>query len=219
MHKFLLQWKKLDIEQNHKYLGSVISCSGSNITAEVKLQEQADKAYFALQKTMLKIGYDPRYCLDLFIKSIRPILIHNCEILNQISEKKIKAVSNGEKQLEQLYFEFPAEKVHLRLCRNILGVSNKTSCLAVLGELSEYPVDIFAYTQMVQYWHRIAVKMKRNSLIYKVFNAVQEEYQDNHFNWMNTIRFLLNYCNLNRIWENPASISTKALGNKVKHCL
>ena len=80
--------------------------------------------------------------------------------------------------------------------------------------------DIFAYTQMVQNWHRMAVKMKRNSLIYKVFNAVHEDYQDNHFNRINTARFLLNYCNLNRIWENPASISKKASGNiNVKHCL
>ena len=130
---FIIVKKKLDIEQNHKYLGSVISCSGSNITAKVKLQEQADITYFALQKTMLKIGYDPRYCLDLFVKSKRPILTYNCEILNQISEKKIKAVTNGEKQLEQLYSESPTEKVHLRLCRNILGVSNK---------LGESPVDI-----------------------------------------------------------------------------
>ena len=163
--------------------------SGSNITAIVKLQEQADKTYFALQKTMLKIGYDPRYCLDLFVKSVRPILSYNCGILNQISEKKLKAVANRQKLLEQLYFESPSENVHRRLCRNILGVSNKTSCLAVLGKLGEYPVDIFAYTQMGQYWHRIAVKMKRNSLIYKVFSAVQEDYQNNHLNWINTIRF------------------------------
>ena len=101
---------------------------------------------------MLKIGYDPRYCLDLFVKSVRPILTYNCEILNQIPENKIKAVANGDKQLQQLYFGSPAEKIHLRLCRNILGVSNKMSCLAVPGELGEYPVDIFAYTQMVQYY-------------------------------------------------------------------
>ena len=164
---FIIVEKNWIIEQNHKYLGSVISCSGSNITAKVKLQEQADKAYFALQKTMLKIGYDPRYCLDLFVKSVRPTLTYNCEILNQISKKKIKAVANGEKHLEQLYFESPAEKVHLRLCRNILSVSNKTSCLAFLGELGEYPVDTFAYTQMVQYWHRIAVKIKETLLFIK----------------------------------------------------
>ena len=58
--QILSKWKKLDIVQNHKYLGSVISCSGSNITAKVKHQEQADIAYFALQKTMLKIGYSPQ---------------------------------------------------------------------------------------------------------------------------------------------------------------
>ena len=63
---------------------------------------------------MLKTGYNPRYCLDSCVKSVRPILTYNCEILNQIPEKKIKAVANGEKQLEQLYFESPAEKVHLK---------------------------------------------------------------------------------------------------------
>ena len=52
-------------------------------------------------------------------------------------------------KLDQLYFESPAEKVHLRLCRNILGVSNTTSCLAVLWELGEYPIDIFAFLQMI----------------------------------------------------------------------
>ena len=120
---------------------------------------------------------------------MRPILTYNCKILNQIPEKKIQAVANGHKQLEQLYFKSPAEKVHLKLCRNNLGVSNKTSCLAVLEELDEHPVGIFSYTQMVQYWHRIAVKMKRNSLIYNVFNAVCEDYQNNYFNRINTIRF------------------------------
>ena len=54
---------------------------------------------------------------------------------------------------------------------------------------------MIAYTQMVQYRHRLAVKMKRKSLIYKVFDAVHEDYQNNHFNWINTVRFLLNYCN------------------------
>ena len=177
---FIFVEKKPEYCTNHKYLGSVISCSGSNIAADVKPQEQADKAYFALQKTMLKIDYDPRCCSyrsicqiseTYFDKSVRPIL-------NQIPERKTKAVANRDKQLEQLYFESPAEKVHLRLCRNILGVFNKTSCMTVLGELGEYPVDIFSYTQMVQYWDRIAGKMKRNSLIYKVFNAVHEDYRE-----------------------------------------
>ena len=64
---------------------------------------------------MVKIVYEHRYCLDLFVKSVRPISTYNCEILSQIPEKKIKAVANGNEQLERLYFESPAEKVHLRL--------------------------------------------------------------------------------------------------------
>ena len=47
---FYYSGKELDIVQNHKYLGFVISCSGSNITTEVKLQEQADKLTLAFRK-------------------------------------------------------------------------------------------------------------------------------------------------------------------------
>ena len=51
-------------------------------------------------------------------------------------------------KLEQINFESPAEKVHLRLLRIILGVSNKTSCSIVSGELGEYLTDMFVFSQM-----------------------------------------------------------------------
>ena len=41
---FYYSGKNWILYKNHKYLGSVISCSGSNITAKVKLQEKADEA-------------------------------------------------------------------------------------------------------------------------------------------------------------------------------
>ena len=38
---------KVQIVKNHKYLGPLISVSGSNVPAKEKLEEQADKAYFS----------------------------------------------------------------------------------------------------------------------------------------------------------------------------
>ena len=60
--------------------------------------------------------------------------------------------------LEESYFEAPAEKLHPLLSRNLLGVSNKTSSYATLGELGRYPVTLNCYVQMIKYWHHIKKK-------------------------------------------------------------
>ena len=89
--------------------------------------------------------------MDLFEKSVEPILTHNCEILNQIPDKKIDQLLSGKKCLENLYFESPSEKLNLHLCRNILGLSKKSSSLAVLGELGQFPIEILCFTKMIKY--------------------------------------------------------------------
>ena len=61
-------------------------------------------------------------------------------MLNEIREFSMKQ--------EQIYFESPAEKVDLRFSRNILALSNKTSCLVVSGELCEYLVTLIGKTPL-----------------------------------------------------------------------
>ena len=77
--QFHFDGMKVEIVKNHRYLGSLILSSGSNIPAEEKLKGQGDKAYFSLQKIMNRISYAPNLCLDLFVNSVRPILTYNCE--------------------------------------------------------------------------------------------------------------------------------------------
>ena len=64
-----------------------------------------------------------------------------------------------------LYFESPTEKASLQICRNILELSRKSSCLVVLGELGQFPVENFCFIQMIKYWHRLKTKMNDESLI------------------------------------------------------
>ena len=82
-----------------------------------------------------KIDFEAIPSLHLVDSLIRPILKYNCEVWNQLSKRNIAAITKGEIQLENLYFDFPAEKVQLQICRNIPGISKKTSVLAFLGEL------------------------------------------------------------------------------------
>ena len=86
-------------------------------------------------KALHKIDFDGVPSLHLFDTLITPILNYNCQVWNQISKYKIEAINNKEYRLEKLYFDTPGEKLHFQFCRNFLGVSNKTSVVATLGEL------------------------------------------------------------------------------------
>ena len=124
-----------------------------------------------------KIDFEALPSLHLFDSLIRPILNYNCEVWNKLSKRNMVAIKKGEIQLENLYFDFPAEKMQLQVCRNILGVSKKTSVLALLGELGRYPLMLSCSVQMVKYWHRIETGIPGTSsiLINKILSYMEEK--------------------------------------------
>ena len=89
--------------------------------------------------------------LKLFDSLIKPIITYNCEFWNQLTKNKIESLESNKTTLEESYFDAPAEQLHLQFCRTTLGVSNKTSSLAVLGELGRYPLMLNCYVQMIKY--------------------------------------------------------------------
>ena len=142
--------------------------------AKEKLRKQANKAYFPVLNALYKIDFEAIRSLHLFDSLIRPILNHNCELWNQLSKRNIAAVTKGKIQLENLYFGFPAEKMQLQICRNILGVSKKTFVIASFGELGLYPLMLSCCVQMVKYWHRIKTDTPDSSLINKILSYMKE---------------------------------------------
>ena len=106
---------------------------------------------------------------------IRSILNYNCEVWNQLSKRNKAAITKGEIQLQNLYFDFPAEKMKLQICRNILGVSKKTSVLVSLGELGRCPLMLSCCAQTVRYWHRIKTDTPDTSLINKILFYMEEK--------------------------------------------
>ena len=125
-----------------------------------KLRKQANKAYFPMLNTLHKIDFEATPSLHLFDCLIRPILNYNCEVRNQLSKRNIAAITKDEIQLENLYFDFPAEKMQLQICRNILCVSKKTSVLASLGELGRYPLMLSCYIllKLIHLIHPLLIK-------------------------------------------------------------
>ena len=152
--------------------------------------------------------------LHLFDTLIAPILSYNCEVLNQISKHRLEAINNNAYSLEKLYFDTPGEKVHLQLCRNILGVSNKTNVVATFGELGCYPLMIGSFGQMIKYWHHIKTEVDNRSLIYKVVSFMENRESLGRHNWLSTIKFILHYCGMDDIWSNLHTINNGSIATK-----
>ena len=111
-YRFSYNGKILEQVREFKYLGTALSGSGSLMCAKEKLRIQANKAYFPMLNALHKIDFEA-ISLHLFDSLIRPILNYNCEVWNQLSKRIIAAITKGEIQLEDLYFDFPAEKMQL----------------------------------------------------------------------------------------------------------
>ena len=112
---------------------------------------------------------------------------------------------------KKLYFDSPGEKLHLQCCRNILGVSNKTSVVATLGELGCYPLMIKSFSQMIKYWHHIKTQVDSGTLIYKAVSFMESRENQGQYTWLSTVKFILFYCGMQEVWFGPQTINQKWL--------
>lgn len=97
--------QELEISDEYKYLGIVLSKSGSFLAAKKNIAEQANKALFSLMRKIrtLKLPIDIQ--LELFDKTIKPMLLYgseiwgfgNCEVIERVHLKFLKYVFHLEK--------------------------------------------------------------------------------------------------------------------------
>ena len=182
--------KELPITNRYKYLGTMISASGSFTGAIENLSDRAKKAYFAVRKVLNKLNFEPKVALKIFDTLIKPILTYNCEVWTQLNSRQIKMLNKEDN--EAFVFEkflSVAEKQHLRFCKGILGVKKSCSNLAVLGDLGRTPISIFCLRQSLLFFHRLS-SMDNHSLVAKAFNESIGLQRDNKYSWMSSLHCL-----------------------------
>ena len=70
----------IEILKEYKYLGVFLGQSGSYVSAKKHIVEQANKASFALMKKIRNLDLPIDIQIDLFIKTVKPILLYSCEL-------------------------------------------------------------------------------------------------------------------------------------------
>ena len=96
--------------------------------------------------------------------------------------------------------------LHQRFLKNILGVKRNCSNIATLGELGEFPLQMYGFISLLSFWHRISL-MNDDTLVKKTLNIVTNNGPELS-EWLSTVKFLLKLLHLEEYFLEPTIIST-----------
>ena len=127
------------LQTNKKWCSSPIgiqfTSSGSFSYAQTDLYQRALKAYFKLYKDFLSHNTDIKTYIHVFDHTILPI---GCEIWGYYNTLTAR-FRNESIPLDTVYSKIECEKLHIKICKRVLGVNQKSTnlcCSIWIGSLS-----------------------------------------------------------------------------------
>ena len=90
---FTYKDKPLATTNEYKYLGIVLSRSGSFKNAIKHITEQANKAMFSLLKKIRILNLPIELQIDLFNKMVKPVLLYGCKLWGLVTQNHLKEFS------------------------------------------------------------------------------------------------------------------------------
>lgn len=194
--KFSINDCNIECVKHYKYLGIWMTSSGSFKEARTQLYNKAMKANFKLYKDLNSSDPSVKTSLHLFDHMIKPILLYGSEIWGTPS----RAILHKNKELYDIYKDWEFEKLNIKFCKYLMGVSKKSTNIAVISELGRFPLFIDLIVSLLLFWHR-AENASESSLL---SNALKEStilHDKGISSWFSTIHGFstklnidLNYC-------------------------
>ena len=168
---------------NFKYLGVTITNKGKyKLTIKDNI-EKARKAFYA-QLRQVRQNYIPLDChIDLFIKTIEPILLYGAEIWGYENHKHL-------------------EQFRLRCLKTILNVKTSTPDYMVYGELGIHPLEETIKLRMINYWGNL-ITGKQSKLSAILYNTSRQNTFSIQpvFKWNEAIKKILDELGFSLLWS------------------
>ena len=177
--------RNLEVVQNFKYLGCVLSSGGSLTGGTKELLNSARRALFSLRRFYSKNPQTlPKTKLELFMSMIKPILFYGSEVW-------------GLRKAD------PIEKFFLAYLKSILGVKGTTTNSYVYGEFGTYPLYIQRRVVVMKYWLKILDMIEEgDTLTSKIYRELHQlsTTNPNKVTWVTLLRDMLNRCGMGNVW-------------------
>jgi hypothetical protein len=183
--------KPLEIVNEYKYLGLYLSRTKSFVKTKKHITEQANKAMFSLLKKIRNLNLTFDLQIDLFNKTIKPILLYGCEIWGFVNNQDI-------------------EKVQLKFLKMILNLKKSTPSYMIYGELGVKPLQIDINSRIINFWSKLTdpTSNKLSNNMYIILYGLQEQ-RKLKSKWLMHIKNLIMQNGFGFIWNTQTEINRK----------
>ena len=180
--KFLYNNEELEIVEAFKYLGVIFNYTGHFRQCKMYVKDQATKAMFALLSKGRRLKLPIDIMLDLFDKTVVPVLLYGCEVWGY--ENNIVV-----------------DMVFLKFCKYLLGLKSSTPNCMVYGELGSYPVSLTIKIRLISFWLKL-ISTPDDRISKQIYNLIYRMHQNNTHQsaWLNCIRQILEQNGFGYVW-------------------
>ena len=175
----------IEVVTSFLYLGLKLNYNNRMNVAHKDLYDRASRAMLALLKKCKTLNLPIDVILDLFEKTILPILTYGCELW-------------GFEQFEAL------NKHQRKFYKLVLKLRTSTPTLMVFGETGQFPISITIKTRMLCFWFKLISPSnnKLSSTIYKLLLKIHNNSNNTHENsYLKFIRSCLIEVGLPNLWN------------------
>ena len=135
----------------------------------------------------------------MFDHTIQPILLYGSELGGTFNPLSAKIKRHPDLSFEQIYNNLECESLHMKLCKYILGVNQKSTNFAIRSELGRFPIHltIIKNIHVLLYWHRLENLQEEFPLLKEAFNVSKSLHYMRHNSWFSTVEFILSRLQIN----------------------
>ena len=149
------------------------------------MAEQANKALFALLKKSKALGLPFDIQIDLFDKTVKPILLYGAELW-------------GYGNCESL------ERINLKFLKYLFNLKRSTPSYMIYGELGILPISVEIQNRVLSYWTKLVEDKDYLKLSYQMYKcAIHTLHKTDHLksDWLQNIETLLCSLGFSGIWQ------------------
>ena len=199
-HEFFLNGIKLEKVLKYKYLGNIIETFGKLNSSFTELSKKVLFSIFKYLSSLERVSI--KIYKKLFESLVKPVLMYNSEIWYMDFHEKIsnafnRAQNNDLNNFDMLSFidKSPTEKINLRFCKYVLGLSKQSVNIAARAELAQYPVDVFIKVQSLKCLARISSD-GNNPLLMDAFSFSKSLHSVGTYSWFSYVENICKFDNI-----------------------
>ena len=199
----------IEIVDEYKYLGIIFHKTGKFQLAEEHLAKQGNKAMHALRRNVHGREIKLDVMTQLFDSLVSPIITYGAEVWFPHNHQMRNDTTLSDQFTDYLSPNCPAENVHTKFCRSLLGVHKKAIKTPVLAELGRYPISLQMICQIISFWIHIT-EAKEDSLLKQAYEDMLM--CDSHKRtWVNFVKSTLINIGFGHVWYNQCTLSSTRL--------